>query len=505
MSILGARAALHSAYGLVWILCAVFVGIGAVILPPEIALAVLALGIFVILGLISPYAALVVMLLVSPLRTLIATEASFQLPLDIGQLALVGFMSAYLLWCAVRGQPLVRVWRVPLVSALVVFIGIIGLNGLVAFSLASWLLETLKWVQVLILVVALLGLVRQREWEWLVFALIMTGVANALIGIYQFFGGSGALHLLINDRFFRAFGTFGQPNPFGGFMGILIPVALAATYGYALRAWSVFRHSHRLMTPALFIAVFYMLATFVMVAAVGMSWSRGAWLGVGAAAAVMAFALPRRIWRGVVLLGTVVSILVFLWLLGLLPESVTARIASSTQEFFTFEDVRGVDITPENYAVVERLAHWQAALNMLRSHLLFGVGFGGYEAVYDQYRLLNWLKPLGHAHNYYLNLLAEVGIIGLLGYGKVCTVIILMAWRARQHPDVLARCVVVGLLGTWTYLGVHSIFDNLYVNNIFLHVGVLAGILAVLYNQLSPGLKVLRYGEYIARRPSHDS
>jgi O-antigen ligase len=105
--------------------------------------------------------------------------------------------------------------------------------------------------------------------------------------------------------------------------------------------------------------------------------------------------------------------------------------------------------------------------------------------IYPAYRLLNWHEPLGHAHNYYLNILAETGIIGLLGYGKVWVFIMWLNWRTCQHSDLLARLIAVGLLGTWTYLAVHSMFDNLYVNNLFLHIGLMFGILAALYNQAS--------------------
>ncbi|MBL8163240.1 MAG: O-antigen ligase family protein [Anaerolineae bacterium] len=505
MLTINARAVPDSASRWIWLLLAVVFGLCAAILPSELALAALVLSVIIVLGALSPFAALIVMLLVAPLRTLIATEAAFQLPLDIGQLAVSGFLLAYLLWCSVRHQPLIQVWRSPLVIALLVFIMIVALSGFMAFSLSAWLSEMLKWVQILILVIVLLSFVRRREWEWLVMALVAAGVANAVVGIYEFFGGSGALHLLINDRFFRAFGTFGQPNPFGGFMGLLIPIAAAAALGYGRRAWVTFRHAYSGSMVYLGIAVLYALAAGVMGIALGMSWSRGAWLGVAASFVVMAFALPQRTRRGVILLTIMLGVFGLLWSLGLLPEAVVARITSSTQEFFAFEDVRGVDISPENYAVVERLAHWQAAINMLRANPLLGIGFGNYEVVYNQYRLINWTEPLGHAHNYYLNLLAEVGVLGLLGYGKVWAVIMLMTWRARHHPDGLARFVVIGLLGTWTYLGVHSVFDNLYVNNIFLHFGVLAGILAILYNQLFPGMKAIRYGEYFARRASHDS
>jgi O-antigen ligase len=132
--------------------------------------------------------------------------------------------------------------------------------------------------------------------------------------------------------------------------------------------------------------------------------------------------------------------------------------------------------------VVERLSHWQAALNMARTHPWLGVGMGNYEYAYPAHRLLNWQEPLGHAHNFYLNVLAEGGLVGLIGYGKVWLLTVILTWRAARHPDTSARLIVVGLLGSWTYLSVHSLFDNLYVNNVFLHIGVMLGIASVLYD-----------------------
>ena len=111
------------------------------------------------------------------------------------------------------------------------------------------------------------------------------------------------------------------------------------------------------------------------------------------------------------------------------------------------------------------------------------MGAGNYEVVYDRYRLLNWDEPLGHAHNYYLNILAEAGIIGLTGYVTLWMTMVWFTWRTREHPDTLSRCIAIGLLGTWSYLSVHSLLDDLYVNNLFLHLGVMIGILAILYDQ----------------------
>jgi len=325
----------------------------------------------------------------------------------------------------------------------------------------------------------------KRRWEWLLFLLISAGVANAIVGIYIFLGGSGADHLLILGRFYRAFGTFGQPNPFGGFMGILTPIAITATIGYGLRSYRRWKIKGDVELGHILITTFYGIASLILLGGLLVSWSRGAWLGTVAAIGVMAFAIPRKFWHSFMMTGAIGLAIGILWFSGALPQSITNRISSAWSDFFAFDDMRGIDITSENYAVVERLAHWQAALNMAQYHPWLGVGAGNYEVVYDQYRLLNWDEPLGHAHNYYLNILAEAGIIGLLCYMGMWGIIAWLTWQTRAHPDVLARFVAVGLLGTWTYLAFHSLLDNLYVNNVFLHLGVLLGLLAVLYQQTS--------------------
>ncbi|MBZ0293715.1 MAG: O-antigen ligase family protein [Anaerolineae bacterium] len=448
--------------------------------PPALVLVIGIVGAILLAAMITPLAPLVALLILAPMRTLIATEAAFQLPLDIGQITLVLLLGSWLLYHVVRHGTLPALHWSPVYIPLLIFVAFIGLTGFKAASLSNWLNEWLKWIQIVVLVAFALDMARRERWQWLLFGLILAGLGNAIIGLYEFLGGSGADHLLINDRFFRAFGTFGQPNPFAGFMGLIAPLALAATIGYALRFWH-----YRANRASLYWGAFYGIASAFIVLGIGISWSRGAWLGFAAALTVMIFAMPRKTWQGVLLMLAAVLGVGTLWLSGLLPQSIVARISSSTEEFFAFEDVRGVDITPENYAVVERLSHWQAALNMTRSSPWLGVGMGNYEVVYPQFRLLNWDEPLGHAHNYYLNMMAEGGLLGLLVYGKVWISILFMSWQVRRHPDVLSRLIGIGLLGTWTYLSVHSFFDNLYVNNLFLHMGVMIGILAVLHRQTS--------------------
>jgi putative inorganic carbon (HCO3(-)) transporter len=465
-----------------WLSAAIITGLSVATLPIAIVIMGGVVVFFVLLSALTPLAALMFLLVLAPLRTLIATEAAFQLPLDIGQIGLMGFLSAWALHSFVLRRTRLH-WSAIYIPLIVFLIGA-GLSAFTALSISAWINEWLKWLQMLALAVIVIHLLSGQRWQWLVGGLMIAGVANALIGLYEFFGGSGALHLLINDRFFRAFGTFGQPNPFGGFMGLLAPIAVMTTLGYAIRFWK----SRRNLDFGLLL--FYLSASLLLFAGIIISWSRGAWLGVVVSLTVMFMALPRKTIRGVGLSCASILLISILWMTGALPQSVVARISSSTEEFFAFEDVRGVDISPENYPVVERLAHWQAALNMTRANPWLGVGLGSYEVAYPDYRLINWDEPLGHAHNYYLNILAEGGIIGLVAYGSVWFLIIWINWQARKHPDMLSRLTATGILGTWAYLSVHSLFDNLYVNNLFLHIGMILGILGVLYNQVVGNVKL---------------
>ena len=456
---------------------AILTGVALASLPTAFLIPAIVTVLIFLLAFLTPIAALLPLLILAPLRALIATEAAFQLPLDIGQLLLLTWLSAWALHHIVLRRSLPRLVWSPLYLPVLAFLIVAGLTAFSAGSLPAWLSEWLKWLQILTIMVLVASSLSGTAWRWPLYGLLLSGAANSLIGLYQFFGGSGALHLLINGRFFRAFGSFGQPNPFGGFMAILAPLALCLTLA------SLLRWRQRRSTGTFAAVAGHILLSAFLVAGLLASWSRGAWLAFASAAMLMLLALPRRLLHGLLLTGTSLLLVALIWSVGLLPESLSARLVSSTADYFAFEDLRGVPISSANYPVVERLAHWQAAINMATARPWLGVGLGNYEVEYEQFRLLNWPDALGHAHNYWLNILAETGIFGLAAYCGFWFCVLAWSWRARCHPDPRARLVIVGLLGAWVSLSVHSLFDNLFVNNLFLHVGILLGVLALLRRQ----------------------
>lgn len=200
-------------------------------------------------------------------------------------------------------------------------------------------------------------------------------------------------------------------------------------------------------------------------------------MGFAAALFVIAIGLPRRRGWNVLLAVVIVVGGLGLYTAGWMPATIAARLTGFL-EYARFEDVRGVGINDANYAVIERMAHWQAALSMWRERFWLGVGFGCYEAAYPAHRLVNWPFALGHAHNYYLNLLAETGVLGLGAYLALLGSIFVRLWGASRRETGWTRGLALGLVGAWTHFTVHNLVDNILVNNTHLHLAVLLALSA---------------------------
>lgn len=469
------------AYAAVWVGLAVLLGMLAAwfpVIPLGGALGLVALGFAV---LIEPALGLVLMLSIAPLKTLIATESPVAFPVDIGQFLLALVAAAWAIWRVTRWRdtefPRTRVY-LPLIGFMAAFTP----SFFNAVSAGAWLSEMIKWAEMLLLVLIVLDLERERRWSWIACGVVLAAGLQALIGLWEYRGGSGAPHLWIAGfQHFRAFGTFGQPNPFSAFMGLTLPLALGLAWGYAVQGFERWRAGNGWRNPAA-VALLYGGFALLLLGGLVASWGRGAWLGFGAAAGVMVFFAPRRRWQAVVLLGGGGVLAAGMWATGTVPAGIQQRINNTLTDFTGFDDMRGAPVNDENFAIVERLAHWQAAFYMANDHPWIGVGLGNYEAVYPQYGLPGWPRPLGHAHNDYLNTLAETGIVGLTVYLAGWGVIGLWTLRILRQPDPVLRGLTLGLLGAWTHLAVHSFVDKLYVNNLFLHIGVLLGLLAVAYH-----------------------
>jgi O-antigen ligase len=115
---------------------------------------------------------------------------------------------------------------------------------------------------------------------------------------------------------------------------------------------------------------------------------------------------------------------------------------------------------------------------------ILGLGPGSYVIEYEHYAILPWwTDPLGHAHNMYLQMLAETGMIGLFFY-----VAMVVSWVTFSvvvvRSDATDRWLFLkaGVLATVVAVSVHSVFDNLYVQGLNIQLAVWLGVAATLYS-----------------------
>jgi len=354
---------------------------------------------------------------------------------------------------------------------LVLFLAVLCLTALGSASLQHSIKEIVKWVEVLALYVLVANEVSRRWRRVLVAVLLGTGALAAVQGIAQFMFQLGPEEFVLFGRFMRAYGTFEQPNPYAGYLGLTLPVAVGMIFAGFVTT------GERIPTRWL---VWAGGTGVLMAAALVMSWSRGAWLGAAAALGVMVIAVVARSGRAAVLGLVFVLLLAYLVLasgLSFLPPSVVQRF-SDFVPYLGVVDVRGMEVTDANYAVLERMAHWQSAMDMWTDHPWLGVGIGNYEVAYAQYALPQWSLPLGHAHNYYLNIGAEAGFLGMLAYLGLWAVALLQSWRAARTASGWTWGVALGVLGVLVHLSVHNVFDNLFVHAMYLQLAILLGLIA---------------------------
>ncbi len=106
-----------------------------------------------------------------------------------------------------------------------------------------------------------------------------------------------------------------------------------------------------------------------------------------------------------------------------------------------------------------RAHFWNVTLNIIKDHPLAGTGLGSFGSVYTRYDTRNGLYRLEQAHNDYLQLASDAGLIGV-ALGLVFVVVLFRNGLARRETeDLFRRGVATGaLVGCFAVL-VHSFFD----------------------------------------------
>ena len=373
--------------------------------------------------------------------------------------------------------------RSKLALAILLYAGAVALSLWPAQEMLSAFKALAKWVEFLLLYLFVASELERTDRRILVASLLLAGTLEGALGIYQFVRQVGPPGFVLFDRYMRAYGTFLQPNPFGGYLGLLLPTA----YATAITVWqdllakpSVPGTGQKRSPWLLSLGLLAIISALVMGIALIMSWSRGALLGLVGGFVMISLALRRRAWVAIAI-AALFLVLISPLLSGIIPTDFVGRVKGLAE--YVGQDLTTVEITDDNFAVIERVAHWQAAWRMFTMRPWLGVGSGQYATVYPTVAVPRWQDPLGHAHNYYLNVLAEGGLVGLATYLIMLLAATITAWRAARRERGWRLGLALGGLGMLGHLLTHSLFDNLYVHEMYLLVAILLGIVVSLSNQ----------------------
>ena len=363
--------------------------------------------------------------------------------------------------------------RPPLSWPLLVFVWCAALSLTQAASWREGLPEWFKWAEFAALYLVATQVLDRRSATWALIALFAAGALQIALGAYQFAFQAGPEAFIILGRFMRAYGSFGQPNPYAGYLGYLFPVATSLTLS-AFHLWRQRREPVHLALAASSGAM-----TSALLIGIIMSWSRGAWLGVIAASFVVIALRGRR--NAMLAVGALIVLTLFIAAFGTgwMPGIIAGRI-NDLGSYIGGPDPARTEITDANFAVLERLAHWQAGQHMFDDHPWLGVGIGNYGTFYGDYAPPHWYLPLGHAHNIFINFLAEIGVVGFAAFLFFWLGVAWQAGRAITSADGYTSALGIGILGAWAYLSVHGLFDNLFVQHMQLQLALLLGILIAL-------------------------
>jgi O-antigen ligase len=304
----------------------------------------------------------------------------------------------------------------------------------------------------------------------------------ACVGVWQAFTGVGLRpDWRLNDPYItRINGTFSDPNALAAYLAALTPM-LAALAG---RAAGRLRHA--------WLAGFAIVLLAIVLTA-GRVGLLGALIGVAVTALGAlrhrldqedTLIVVRRHFRRAVMTAFVLGVAG----VAALTAAGTALDARHHQQqshvdtwLYTFNLRRPLDETAKG-----RLGIWRTVGHIVRDHPMFGVGPGLIFRVFPGYSQDVPEAPQGislSAHNTFLNVTAELGLVGLAVWLALLATIVVAVWRSsgmRADPDRDGGAWIgVGLLGAWAAVFVTmTTGDRTILREDLVLLGVLSALVA---------------------------
>lgn len=280
--------------------------------------------------------------------------------------------------------------------------------------------------------------------------LILGSCLISLYGLYQYvFKGTVArewidasLKGVINKR---AYSVFNNPNIFSEYLVLTTPLSV-------LMLWY-----HRDFFKKFVYCGIFLLNSLNLL----LTFSRGGYLSLAVSACVFLFFVLRPL--------LVLMIPASLFGMSFLPATILNRILS----IFNFKD------SSTSY----RMKLWKITREVIQDHPLAGVGLGhkSFKTIFETYIRS---MPIFHAHNTYLEMLAETGVVGFLTF-IYCIIItfVNILKSAIKSEDKFIFLTGAAIIASGAGILIQGIFEHvIYINKIIILLWVFYAISAILKN-----------------------
>lgn len=273
----------------------------------------------------------------------------------------------------------------------------------------------------------------------------------AFLAIIQKFTSSGKIY------WFRSTpvnaGTTGPwvyHNHYAGFMEMICPVVIALFLFYRPVLDDIKTIRGRIAAvfamPGSNLHFFLGFGILIILSSIFISLSRGGIISLSVALIFFLAVVPQRVLRSrVTMFGFLFSCVVLMgawfgW------DAVAEKFGKTFTESGSITNVR--------------FFLWQDSLAIIRDFLITGTGFGTYLHIYPSYKTLTVDLIFDHAHNDYLELLTDGGLIGFVFAAWFVMAVLIHGWKKlRLRQDRYAIFLSAGALTGIVSLLFHSVTD----------------------------------------------
>ncbi len=278
----------------------------------------------------------------------------------------------------------------------------------------------------------------------LVRTITIFGFILAVFGLTQSFASPTRVYWVRELAQSTAFGPFINRHHFAGYMELTLGLALGLIFAGSLEKEKRF---------------IYLFAALLMGVALIMTGSRGGIVSLIAEILfLLAFAGFRRRRRretearaGRIRKAGLRTALALVLIIGLFAGVVLLGGEEALSRF--------VGTVNSDDPTTGRTHFWSVTVDIIKAHPVVGTGLGAFPVVYTRYDSRNGLYRLEQAHNDYLQILSDGGIVGgVLALGFVI-MLFRMGFGRRESRDEFRSGVALGALAGCFAVLVHSFFD----------------------------------------------